>query len=256
MSNKPHTVALGAFITGSLLIAIVALLYLLGSGLGEREKVVMVFDGSIKGLNVGAPLALRGVQVGQVTKIELVLDVEARLETRLAEAQYLEELDAEAAAEIRRQEEAIAKRIREEAARKAAAEAARRAAAQPAPSLPSSGDIVDAGEFADPQYRANPVNRCFFCKANLYRTLGAMSDGIVASGTNCDDLSDYRPGLEAARLHNVRHPYVEAGIAKADVRTLAGELGLPEFAALPASPCLSSRSLRPASASSLDFFLS
>lgn len=80
-------------------------------------------------------------------QIQLVLDVEARLETRLAEAQYLEELDAEAAAEIRRQEEAIAKRIREEAARKAAAEAARRAAAQPAPSLPSSGDIVDAEGF-------------------------------------------------------------------------------------------------------------
>ncbi len=101
--------------------------------------------------------------------------------------------------------------------------------------------IVDAGEFADPDYRANPVNRCFFCKSNLYRTLNTLSDGIVLSGTNTDDLGDYRPGLEAARNHNVRHPYVEAGINKNEVRALARELGLPEFAELPASPCLSSR---------------
>lgn len=79
---------------------------------------------------------------------ELVLDVEARLEARLAEASYLEEIDAEKAAEIRQQEEVIARQIREEAARQAAAEAARRAAAQPAPALPSSGDIVDAEGFA------------------------------------------------------------------------------------------------------------
>lgn len=102
-------------------------------------------------------------------------------------------------------------------------------------------DIVDAGEFADPQYRANPLNRCFFCKSNLYRTLSAMSEGIVVSGTNCDDLTDFRPGLEAARLHNVHHPYVDAGMTKANVRALADELGLPEYAALPESPCLSSR---------------
>lgn len=102
-------------------------------------------------------------------------------------------------------------------------------------------DVVDAGEFADPEYRANPINRCFFCKSNLYRTLSAMSDSTVLSGTNCDDLGDYRPGLEAARVHNVRHPYVEAGIDKQAVRALATELGLPEYAALPASPCLSSR---------------
>ncbi|MFY0613665.1 MAG: adenine nucleotide alpha hydrolase [Hyphomicrobiaceae bacterium] len=102
-------------------------------------------------------------------------------------------------------------------------------------------DVVDAGEFADPAYRANPINRCFYCKSNLYRTLGDLSDGFVLSGTNCDDLGDYRPGLEAARNHNVRHPYVEAGFAKKDVRQLAAALELPEYAALPASPCLSSR---------------
>ncbi len=102
-------------------------------------------------------------------------------------------------------------------------------------------DVVDAGEFADEQYRSNPVNRCFFCKSNLYETLSMMSEGVVLSGANTDDLGDYRPGLEAAAANGVRHPYVEAGFAKADVRALAYRLGLPDLAALPASPCLSSR---------------
>jgi uncharacterized protein len=101
--------------------------------------------------------------------------------------------------------------------------------------------VVDAGEFADERYRANPVNRCFFCKSNLYETLAMMSGGVVLSGANTDDLGDYRPGLEAAAASGVRHPYVEAGFAKADVRALARRLGLPELATLPASPCLSSR---------------
>jgi paraquat-inducible protein B len=74
MSEKPHTVAIGAFIVGALLIALTTILFVLGSGFGDKEKVIMVFDGSVKGLNVGAPLALRGVQVGQVTNIELILD--------------------------------------------------------------------------------------------------------------------------------------------------------------------------------------
>ena len=102
-------------------------------------------------------------------------------------------------------------------------------------------EVVDAGEFADERYRANPVNRCFFCKLNLYETLGRMSDGVVLSGANTDDLGDYRPGFEAAAANGVRHPYLEAGFAKADVRALARWLGLPELAVLPASPCLSSR---------------
>ncbi len=102
-------------------------------------------------------------------------------------------------------------------------------------------EIIDAGEFSDPRYRANPVNRCFFCKTNLYAALAERTTGTILSGTNHDDLGDYRPGLEAARDHNVRHPYVEAEITKADVRRLAAELGLSDIAELPASPCLSSR---------------
>ncbi|MEN8196406.1 MAG: adenine nucleotide alpha hydrolase, partial [Pseudomonadota bacterium] len=56
-------------------------------------------------------------------------------------------------------------------------------------------ELVDAGEFADERYRANPVDRCYFCKSNLYGMLAAMPGGMVLSGANRDDLGDYRPGL-------------------------------------------------------------
>lgn len=101
--------------------------------------------------------------------------------------------------------------------------------------------VLDAGEFEDERYRANPVNRCFFCKGNLYGALAAKIGGQLLSGTNTDDLGEYRPGLIAAREHGVRHPFVEAGMNKNAVRRLAGELGLGSIAALPSSPCLSSR---------------
>jgi uncharacterized protein len=101
--------------------------------------------------------------------------------------------------------------------------------------------ILDAGEFSDENYVANPINRCFFCKGNLYGAIGKISDRQVLSGTNTDDLGEYRPGLEAARHHRVRHPYLEAGINKEGVRALARDLGLGMLAELPASPCLSSR---------------
>lgn len=101
--------------------------------------------------------------------------------------------------------------------------------------------IFDAGEFADAQYRANPVNRCFFCKTNLYGAIAARTGRQIVSGANTDDLRDYRPGLDAARAHGVRHPFVEAGIDKPGIRTLAADLGLGVLAELPSSPCLSSR---------------
>ena len=62
--------------------------------------------------------------------------------------------------------------------------------------------------------RSNPVNRCFYCKTNLYGALVPHTTAQIVSGTNLDDLGEYRPGLEAARDHGVRHPFVEAGIDK------------------------------------------
>ena len=102
-------------------------------------------------------------------------------------------------------------------------------------------EVIDAGEFDDPDYRANPVNRCFYCKTNLYRTIAKRARMTILAGTNCDDLGDFRPGLDAARDHGVRHPYVEAGLDKAAVRAIAAALGFERLAALPAAPCLSSR---------------
>ncbi len=102
-------------------------------------------------------------------------------------------------------------------------------------------DVFDAGEFEDPDYRKNPVNRCFFCKTNLYGAIASRTRWRIAAGTNTDDLGEYRPGLDAATTHGVRHPFVEAGIDKNAVRRLAAALGLGVLADLPSAPCLSSR---------------
>ena len=101
--------------------------------------------------------------------------------------------------------------------------------------------VLDAGEFSDPAYLQNPANRCYFCKSSLYGSIGRLTDAQVVSGTNQDDLGDYRPGLEAAAQQGVRHPYVECSIDKAGVRAIAARMGLGEVAELPAAPCLSSR---------------
>lgn len=102
-------------------------------------------------------------------------------------------------------------------------------------------EVIDAGEFGDPRYRRNPANRCFFCKTNLYSAIAAHTQDQIVSGTNLDDLGEFRPGLDAARAHGVRHPYVEAGIDKRTVRRLALVLRLGAIADLPAAPCLASR---------------
>jgi uncharacterized protein len=101
--------------------------------------------------------------------------------------------------------------------------------------------IIDAGEFLNEQYRANPSNRCYFCKTSLYGAIRPATTAQVVSGTNLDDLGEYRPGLEAAKEHDVRHPFVEAAIDKQTVRAIARSLGLPDVAELPSAPCLSSR---------------
>ena len=101
--------------------------------------------------------------------------------------------------------------------------------------------VLSAGEFDDEDYLANPSNRCFHCKTNLYGTIVAQTTDQVLSGTNLDDLDDWRPGLEAAKNHAVRHPFVEVGINKENVRALARYFDLNDLAELPAAPCLSSR---------------
>jgi uncharacterized protein len=101
--------------------------------------------------------------------------------------------------------------------------------------------VTGAGEFDDKRYRDNPVNRCYFCKTNLYDRIRVLTTGAIASGANLDDLGDYRPGLLAAAERSVVHPYIEAEMDKASVRALARQLGLDEVAELPAQPCLSSR---------------
>jgi uncharacterized protein len=104
--------------------------------------------------------------------------------------------------------------------------------------------VVDTNELEIPGYAENPVNRCYFCKDNLFVLCAAEATrrGIatVVDGANCDDLADHRPGLRAAAEQAVRHPLVEAGFSKADVRAASRALGLPTWDR-PASPCLSSR---------------
>lgn len=88
MSDKPQTVAIGAFVVGAALIALTTALFLLGSSFGQRDKIVMVFDASVKGLNVGAPVALRGVQVGQVTDIKVLMKADTADIVMVVEADF------------------------------------------------------------------------------------------------------------------------------------------------------------------------
>lgn len=101
--------------------------------------------------------------------------------------------------------------------------------------------IVDAGEFGDERYLANNTDRCYHCKSSLYERIAGSTDLQIVSGANTDDLSDFRPGLTAADEHDVRHPFVEAGIGKDGIRAIARQVGLGSVAELPAAPCLSSR---------------
>jgi uncharacterized protein len=101
--------------------------------------------------------------------------------------------------------------------------------------------ITGAGEFEDARYRDNPIDRCYFCKTNLYERIRSLTPYQIASGANLDDLGDYRPGLAAAAERGVVHPLIEARMTKADVRALARDLCLADIAELPAQPCLASR---------------
>ncbi len=105
-------------------------------------------------------------------------------------------------------------------------------------------EIVETRELSDPNYAANPANRCYFCKSELYTKLRdiAAERGFAAivDGFNLDDEGDWRPGRKAARENGVRSPLAEAGFDKADVRALAHDLGLDVWDK-PALACLSSR---------------
>ena len=104
--------------------------------------------------------------------------------------------------------------------------------------------IIHTQEFANPDYTENPVNRCYYCKHELFTRLEpiALEGGfaVLAYGENASDIGDHRPGAEAAKQFEVRAPLKEAGLAKGEIRALSDALGLPT-ADKPQMPCLSSR---------------
>ena len=118
------------------------------------------------------------------------------------------------------------------------------AAQEFAASLGCTHILLDSYELDNPSYAQNPVNRCFFCKDELYRICRAEADKLgiktIVDGTNLDDLHDHRPGLKAANEWGVRHPLVEAEMTKEDIRRYSRELDVPTWDK-PSSPCLSSR---------------
>jgi uncharacterized protein len=105
-------------------------------------------------------------------------------------------------------------------------------------------EVIRTGELERPEYRANPANRCYYCKHELYTHLTAIARerGIeaIADGSNADDRGDYRPGRQAAREFGVRSPLDDAELTKAEIRELSRRAGLPTWNE-PASACLSSR---------------
>jgi uncharacterized protein len=105
-------------------------------------------------------------------------------------------------------------------------------------------EMVRTAELERPEYRANPANRCYYCKDELYTQLAAIARergfAVVIDGSNADDRGDYRPGRQAAREHGVRSPLDDAELTKDEIRQLARDAGLASWNE-PASACLSSR---------------
>lgn len=104
--------------------------------------------------------------------------------------------------------------------------------------------VIKTQEFSNPSYLANPANRCYFCKHELFTELApiAKTEGfaVIAYGENASDVGDFRPGAQAASEFQVRAPLKEAGLTKAEIRELSATLGLPT-ADKPQMACLSSR---------------
>ena len=105
-------------------------------------------------------------------------------------------------------------------------------------------EIIHTAELERPEYRANPANRCYYCKHELFTHLSAIARergiAVIVDGSNADDRGDYRPGRQAAREFSVRSPLDEAGLTKSEIRELSRRAGLPTWDE-PASACLSSR---------------
>jgi uncharacterized protein len=105
-------------------------------------------------------------------------------------------------------------------------------------------EMVPTSEMDNPDYRANPSNRCYYCKHELYSRLTAIARergcAAVVDGSNADDRGDYRPGRQAAREFGVRSPLDEVDLSKEEIRALSRQAGLPTWDE-PASACLSSR---------------
>lgn len=105
-------------------------------------------------------------------------------------------------------------------------------------------EVIETREIEDERYSQNPENRCYFCKEHLFRDMGVIHQKYpafdVLSGTNRDDLGDYRPGLQAAAQYQVLAPMAECKISKDEIREIARHFNLPNWDK-PASPCLSSR---------------
>jgi len=119
----------------------------------------------------------------------------------------------------------------------------RRLAIEIAERLGLQHEIIFTHELDRLEYRANPVNRCYFCKHELYTHLTRIAtarDAVVVDGNNADDRGDYRPGRQAAREFGVRSPLDEVDLRKDEIRALSRRLGLPCWDE-PASACLSSR---------------
>ncbi|MCD5411569.1 ATP-dependent sacrificial sulfur transferase LarE [Thermodesulfovibrionales bacterium] len=108
----------------------------------------------------------------------------------------------------------------------------------------TSHRVIRTNEINNPDFTKNSRERCFYCKDELFSTLleiaGAVGYDFVIDGTNTDDLTDWRPGREAAINRGISSPLVEAGLSKDDIRSLSKATGLPTWSR-PASPCLSSR---------------
>lgn len=104
--------------------------------------------------------------------------------------------------------------------------------------------VVQTAEFANPDYVANPPNRCYFCKHELFAELEPLAReggfAVIAYGENASDVGDFRPGAQAAKEFQVRAPLKEVGLTKAEIRELSAQLGLPT-ADKPQMACLSSR---------------